>query len=583
MNAVTPPFTKVQGYHLRNRMITYETRDGEAMLATGWFWISESVTCPTTGNRSWLLEVQPVDCDRSVLLVRPEDLNTKYLKKALGERGIILHQESKVPHYLSMTAAFGGSTELEPRVLIENPGWFADGRGFYTGRKAIVANSIDKRRYRFEPVSRAPVAVSGTLEDWQVEVELITHSNPVLLATMCIFIASPFLRKMGLGTRLVNIHGAKGTGKTLCSQIGATIWGNGVDPAAGLYSEDPAYVTKFATTLNGIEPVLARYSPLPIALDEMTEQTTQMVGELLYKLASGEGKHRMTSRMEAATVNRWLLTIVSTSERAVADAVKAGGKPLLGGQADRAIDIPVDRIGVISDYGLFEDFQQVTKHLKKACGEHYGVAGEAILQFACDNPEVVTEVIGFAQEIEDRLMPSNCGNGERRVVKFLAGAVVAGWIAKRAGVLTCSEEDIEAAVKTVVSEWWNGRGGSLRRVAEFLHSNWSGVLAAPPKFGSPAKAFLHNGRVIIPDKIFENEFGKDTRKILSELVGLNALIREQSGRNKQRYCNNELYTYAIAYDRIEPILVELGDREEHADADADAGRLRVSLRDIEFD
>jgi hypothetical protein len=549
------------------------------LLATGWFWIAEPVICPDTGNRSSLLEIQPLGLKRSTMLVRPADMNAKYLKKALCERGIILHQESKIVHYLSMTAAFGGSTEMAPRILIENPGWFANGRGFYTGRKAVVAVHVDKNGFRFEPVNRAPIAVKGTLQEWQKEVAAIAQINPLLLTTMCIFIASPFLRRMGLGSRLVNIYGAKGTGKTLCSQVGATVWGNGVDPAAGLYSEDPPYVTKFATTLNGIEPVLARYSPLPIALDEMTEQTTQMVGELLYKMASGEGKHRMTSKMEAATVNRWLLTIVATSERAVADAVKAGGKPLLGGQQDRAIDIPVDGIGVISDYGPFADFQQVTRHLKGACGDYYGAAGQAVLQFACDNPDTIADLISSAQDIEDRLMPNNCGDGERRIVKFLAAAVVAGRIAIEAGVLTCSGDEVEGAVGQVVAEWWNGRGGSLRRVAEFLHANARSIVDGPPVLRSSAKAFLHNDRFIIPDHVFDNEFGEDTKSILTELAGLNALVREQSGRNKHRFCNNRLFAYAIRYDRIEPIFIELTERVGVSD-DAASGVGRELLEEL---
>lgn len=562
MSIVEPPIYNFQGYHLRNRSITYDVKDGEALLATGWFWVAEPVICPDTGNRSWLLEIQPIGAENSTMMVRPADLNAKYLKKALGERGIILHQENKVVHYLSMSAAFGGSTEMEPRTLIASPGWFADGRGFYTGREAVVARHVDKNRFRFEPLNRAPVAVKGTLLEWQEEVAAIAQINPVLLTTMCIFIASPFLRKMGMGSRLVNIYGAKGTGKTLCSQVGATVWGNGVDPAAGLYSEDPPYVTKFATTMSGLEPLLAQYSPMSIALDELTEQAGEMVGELLYLAASGLGKHRSTPGLSAAVMHRWLLTIVATSERSIADAVKAGGKPLLGGQQDRAIDIPVDGIGVISEYGDFDDFQHVTRHLKAACGNYYGSAGQSILQFACDNPEAVADLIGSAKDIEDRLMPNNCGDGERRIVKFLAAAVVAGRIAIKAGALTCSADDVEAAVGQVVAEWWRGRGGSLQRVAEFLHANADLIVYGAPELRSPAKAFLHGDRFIIPDYVFDNEFGEDAKDMLAELAGLNALAkREQSTRNKHRYCNNKLFAYAIMFDRVEPILAQLVERD----------------------
>ncbi|MBA5606269.1 DUF927 domain-containing protein [Duganella sp. FT3S] len=567
MSIPKPPATHFNGYYLRDRHVTYDTKKGEIELMTGWVWIAEPVSCPVTGNMSYLLEVQPIGRERSTLLVKPEDMNAKYLKKALGQRGIIVHHESKLPHYLSMTASYSDYTEKVPRILIESPGWFANGQGFYTGRKVIRAQGVDESRYRLEPISRAPVAVKGSVEDWKENIGVHAQNNPVILTSSCIFIASPFLRMMGLGTRLVNIHGSKGTGKTLCSQIGASIWGNGTDPAAGLYSEDAPYVTKFSTTMNGIEPLLARYSPLPIALDEMTEQTAETVGELLYKIASGEGKHRMTSQMEAAAVNRWLLTIIATSEKGVADAVKAGGKALLGGQQDRAIDIPIDRIGVISNFGDFNGFPELTRHLKKACGDYYGAPGEAILQFACDNPELVRDVISMAPEIEERLMPPNCGDGERRIVKFLAAAVVAGNLAILAGVLDCEPEVVENAVKLIVMEWWHGRGGSLRRIAEFLSANYADVKEHAPVRRSSAKAFIDGNLIIIPDHVFDNEFGDEAKGIIAELVGLNALIREQDKRNKSRFCNNSLYAYVIKLDRVEPILMELEDRENDSDGE----------------
>lgn len=562
-----PPSHRFNEYVLKGNYVFWEGSKGDVLVMTGLVWIAEPVICPETGHMSWLIEVQPIVGERRILLVRPEDLNAKYLKKVLGQCGIIIHSDAKVPHYLSMTGSFGDCLTKPVRTLIQNPGWFANGRGFFTGRKVIAAECVTQSQFRFEPVDRAPIAEQGTLDGWKENIGTLVQRNPVLLTVACLFIASPFLRLMGLSTRLVNIYGAKGTGKTISAQVGATVWGNGIDPAAGMYSEDPAYATKFSTTVNGIELLLARYSPMPMALDEMTEQAAEMLGELLYKMASGQGKTRMSANMRAAPPNKWLLTIVSTSEKSVADAVKAGGKPLLGGQQDRAIDLPIDRIGVLSDCGDFPDFQAVTRHLKKACGEHYGSAGRAILQFACNYPEKIAAVIATSMPIEERLMPLNCGDGERRVVKFMAAAVVAGHIAIEAGVFDCSRAAVEAAVKQMVMEWWHGRGGSLRRIAEFLHANTAAIKFESPTFRSSAKVFIDGNNIIIPDHVFDSEFGDDAKAIVADLMGLNALVREQNNRNKHRFCNNRLYAYVIKFDRVEPILQELGDRDNDNDKD----------------
>lgn len=561
MSKLLPPANSFGEYMLEDGRVLCQAKKGDIPVMTGLVWIDEPVKCPVTGKLSYLLVVQPKSGDVCTLRITHENFSAKYLKKTLGECGIIIHEDRLAAHYLSITAGYSNVLHKTPRTLIESPGWFANGHGFYTGQKAIVAPDVNTSEFRFEPVSRSPIAVKGALKDWQKNIGIHIQRNPVLLALASVFIASPFLRMLGMGSRLLNIYGPKGTAKTLGSQCAATVWGNGIDPAAGLYSKDEPYVTKFATTINGIEPLLARYSPFAIALDELTEQAIASLGELSYKISSGLGKHRMTSQMEAAPVNRWLLTIVSTSERSIADAATIGGKLLLGGQADRAIDIPIERVGIISNYGSFSDFSSITRHLKKACGENYGAAGQAILQYAVDHRDQVKNFVDTAEAIEQRLMPVNCGDGERRVVKFMSAAVVAGHIAIAAGVFDCTEEVVEAAVQLLVDEWWRGRGGCLRRVAEFVVENSANIVEEPPQLYSSAKAFIDKGNVIIPATVFEREFGEDADTLVNELWGLNALVREQKNRNKSRFCNNRLAAYVIRMDRLEPIMLELVDDE----------------------
>lgn len=565
MTIPRPPASSFGPYFLNDKSIFFKAAKNEVLVANGLAWVARSITCPDTGSMAFEIEIQPVGRNRTTILVWPENMTANYLKKVAGRIGMVIHDDKKFAHYLGMTAAYGDCMDKSPRTLIANPGWFADGRGFYNGRTAITTNGVDISAYRFEPVVHAPAGEQGSLVDWKENIGRLVERNPVILAVTSIFIASPFLKNFGLGSRLVNIYGGKGTGKTLCAQIGATIWGNGIDPAAGLFSEDPPYLTKFSTTENGIELVLAKYSPLALGLDELTEQATKVLGELLYKIASGSGKHRMTRNMEAATTNRWLCTIVATSEKSVADAVSAGGKPLLGGQQDRAIDIPLDNIGVITDFGDFADFPSVTRHLKNACGEFYGSAGKAIIQYACDHPDRIKAMVATTEVIEARLMPINCGDGERRVVKFLAAAVVAGHIATAAGVFNCTPETVEAAVKAVVNEWWRERGGSLRRVAQFLYANSSDIASVAPRRGLSAKAYIHDNFVIIPAAIFEHEFRDDLNAMLAELMSVNALVRDQAKRNKCRFLNNTLFAYVIKFDRLEPILLELVERDDPAE------------------
>jgi len=161
-------------------------------------------------------------------------------------------------------------------------------------------------------------------------------------------------------------------------------------------------------------------------------------------------------------------------------------------------------------------------------------------------------------------MPVNCGDGERRVIKFLAAAVVAGHIAIKAGVFDCEPETVEAAVKTIIGEWWYERGGVLRRIAEFLHANFDDTKEGLPKRRVMAAAFFDDRHVMIPEQVFEDEFGDDCKAMLAELKSINALVREQPNRNKCRFDNNNVWAYVIKLDRLEPILNELSERDEAA-------------------
>lgn len=567
MSIQNPQTEHYDDYMIAGNAVFYKSSQRDVQIMGGIARITESILCPNTGHISYVLKVNPFIGKPSSLRVTMEDLTGKKLKRLLGQMGLVLHDENRVARYLTFSITEGGCAIKSQRTLIDNAGFFDNGRGAYTGRKTISAGGMKVSKFWFEPIKSAPVIAQHTLSEWKQNIGVHIEHNPVLLATACIFIASVFLKQCGIGSRIINLHGAKGTGKTLTLQCGATIWGSGIDPAAGRYSGAIPYVTKFSTTRSGLEILLARSSPFPIALDEATEQDAKTLRDLLYEIASGEGKHRATSQMLEAESNEWLLTVVTTAEKSIADAVTANGKPLLGGQSDRAIDVPIDRLGIITNHGQFDGVYALNKHLKQVCGMYYGSAGETILQFAVDHPNDVRDVLAELPEIENRLVPINCGHGERRVVQFMAAAVVAGNIGILAGVFDSGPEAIENSVKLLVEEWWMGRGGCLRRIAEFIVACGSDVTYGPPILDSQTKAFIYNDNVMIPCKTLEDEFRGEADAIISDLIGLNALVRDtkNGNRTKMRYANNMGTAYVIKFDRIQPLLQEIILRQSAAD------------------
>jgi len=568
---IRPPKSQYGPYSISGKSVFFETKDNSVEIMTGRAWVMEPVLDLKTGYVSYVVQIVPLVGMPTTTRILPKDMTAAKLAETLGNHGNVIHHPNHVQKYLQKTASEGEFAEKAPSILIESPGWFSGVAGFYTGTRAIMADHLKESDFRFEPVRNSPISEKGTLVEWQEHVGQHIECNFIVLTISCIGIASLFLKQMNLSSRLTNYWGGKGTGKTLGIQCGASIFGNAIDPAAGRSSDDVPNITKFSSTTNGIEVVLARYSPFPLALDEATEQSSESFRELAYKLSSGEGKHRMDSKLNAAKAHSWHLAIITTAEIPLAEALAANGKPVLGGMSDRVVDVAIDGCGMFQNFGKFESFKLLTKHLKDVCGKYYGAAGRALLTYAVNNPQAVEARLEEADDIEERLMPDGCGDGERRVVKLFAAAVAAGNIAIDAGVFHCEPSVIEDAFKRITKIWWHSRGGVLHTIAQFLIDNEKHVIFEEPCLNKQPKAFVTDTLVIIPDHEFNKAFGHDAKKMIDQLCGLNALIREQPNRNKHRFCNNSMFAYVIPLSRLESIIGHLTELQEKSESEAGNG------------
>lgn len=553
----TTPISKVGKYIRQNGSVHFdEGKDQYLTVMMGDAYVDRFVFDPATNTTTCAIAITPFVAGAMPCMVRVEMAtlsNPKAICEILGARGNIVCHAAHVSKYLIASAASVG--KLAMRELVKNPRWVSDHRAFFTGNKLIASCKIDTDAFWVESSRASAMHSRGTLVEWREQIGALIVTNPIVLAMTCIAIASILLDRLGLSSSMFNFCGEKGVGKTLAEQCAASVFGNAVDPAQGAQVQDLAYIARFNGTLNGFETLLGRYSPLPMLLDELTEGSASIIYQACYMMASGEGKHRMTSKGEAATRERWQTNVIVSAEVSIADAIAASGKAMHGGQSDRAIDIPISGVGVFNCFGSFNSFDTTASYLKRACAEQYGTPGEAIIQYCCDNPQEVRELLAMAPEIENELLPADCGPGERRVVKRFAGAVVAGRIAVMAGVFDEDVlEKIDAAVKMVTSLWWGARADSLARVRCFLDENRDELRVGKPERDCEVVAFVDDDVTVIPVDVFNREFGGEggAKRILDELAGLNALKREQQGRRVHRYCNNSLRGYAILTKRIWP-------------------------------
>lgn len=547
----TPPFRTLDNYYINGDSVCYDRKSGPVKVTVnGIPYVYLCTTDGVTREVSYVIRGYSIVSGNFEAWISCNDLHSATkLCEFLAHHGIVVMNQNATVEYIK-----GSTQKVSPthfRTLVHEVGWCFGDQAFFDGRTLIHSNNLPANGYYLRPDPETPVNVKGTLEDWKANIGRHVEANPVLLVCVMLAFTSYLLPQAGLPSRIFNLHGIKGQGKTLALQVAATVIGNGVDPAAGAMAEHCPVVQKLETTINGIEPVLSRSSPFLLPLDELTEQSVAMIAELMYKLASGAGRHRMTSTGGAAQKHVWRLIILTSSERSISESVELAKKPLLGGQADRGVDIPLDRIGVVRAFGEYSSFDGVTRHLKKVCSECYGTPGQAFIRFAINNPDDFQTCIDSLPEIETKLAPRSCGPGERRVVKYFAAAVAAACIANLAGILDCGYDQIMEAVKLVINEWWRARGNALQRIGQYLLEHDDCIHSSKPELGwIDAAAFVWDGNIIIPQDAFRLYFGDEQRELLSELASLGALITEQRNRHASRFCNNRLFAYVIPENRV---------------------------------
>ena len=546
-----PGTNSLGDYVVTNNTVCLDQKGKLVPVMRGVAHVDSIVTDPATGKVSFVLAISPfLKVTPCMVRVASPVLHNKSICDTLTERGIIVENPSEAMRYLKESAM--QASDLPPRELVKAPCWLADHTAFFTGTKLIMADGVDDKRFWLE-TKASSMRTSGEFDIWKQEVLPLIEANPVMLASCCIGLASLFLDRLGHSSSMFNFWGEKGMGKTLGAQAVASIYGNGIDPAQGARVANPPFISRFNGTLNGLEAVLSSQGPAPTLLDEVTEAHALVVSQSVYMLGGGQGKHRMTTSGAAAERGSWLTTIMLSAESSIADIAASSGKSLYGGQADRAVDIPINEVGMITAFGEHGSFNAATGHLKRICAQQYGTAGERLIEYCVNNREQIEQILAMAPDIEEQLLPENCGAGERRVVKRMAGAVVAGYIAVMADVFEEGTEDlILEAVKMVTALWWKSRASCLERIKILLENHEESICHGRPKLDRAVSAFIFDDLVVIPIEVFNREFDDDAQHVLNELAGLGALKTEQRGRHVHRFCSNRFRGYAIRAKKIWP-------------------------------
>jgi hypothetical protein len=216
---------------------------------------------------------------------------------------------------------------------------------------------------RMEP----SVASAGDIVGWRsaVEAALSESGCPHWTLGIVAAFAGVLISLIGLDTCGVNLSGQSSSGKSTAQRLAVSAWSTPDIRRPGLSQSARA-------TDNATEALAERATGTILSLDELAHTSGKVVGKLIYMLAAGVGKRRMTSDATLRDSYCWSTFAVLSAECSLEEKVRADEGEWLAGMVVRIVDIDVTEIDRKVDPKTLRLIDQI--------GHHHGHAGPAFVR-----------------------------------------------------------------------------------------------------------------------------------------------------------------------------------------------------------
>lgn len=463
------------------------------------------------------------------------------LRKELANQGVVIAPSGKARNLLQ---SYLMSYPTAKRALcVERAGWHDD--VYVLPNKQIGQHkSSDLVVYQTTQGVECSYQSKGTLEQWinSISLPIANHSKLVVALSSAFAgqLLSPLEQQTGAG---IHFKGQSSKGKTTALYVACSVWGH-----------PEKHHKTWRSTGNALEHTAYSYNDSFLGLDEIGEiSNPKELGNIVYMLANGKGKARLTKQITARAPYKWKLIFMSTGEKSLKEIMHENGQKTKLGQEVRLIDIDVDQ----SEYGLFdqidfaEDGAKQSKLLVSRSNQFYGVAGMAWLEYLTnDKDKRMAQAKALLEQYNSELMAEHTQGHIVRVANAFALIAVAGELATQAGITGWTTGTAFQAVQTVFNAWVNdfeyvgdfeSREYILHVKAFFEANESSRFESITPDVDQIEKIInrvgywkIENGEklfLVLPEQ-FKNEVckGHDSRKVAKALL-IEELLEHDTGKN----------------------------------------------------
>lgn len=465
------------------------------------------------------------------------------LRKDLANQGVVIAPSGKARNLLQ---SYLMSYPTAKRALcVERAGWHDD--VYVLPNKQIGQHKkSDLVVYQTTQGVESSYQNKGTLEQWQNNISMPIASHSKLVVAMCSAFAgqllTPLEQQTGAG---IHFKGQSSKGKTTALYVACGVWGN-----------PERHHKTWRSTGNALEHTAYSYNDSFLGLDEIGEiSNPKELGNIVYMLANGKGKARLTKQITARAPYKWKLIFMSTGEKSLKEIMQESGQKTKLGQEVRLIDIDVDQ----SEYGLFdqidfaEDGAKQSRQLVERSNQFYGVAGMVWLDYLTSNKDkVMVQAKQLLEQYNLELIADIQQGHISRVANTFALLAVAGELATQAGITGWKAGTAFDAIKTVFNTWVNGfeyvgdyqNREYILAVKAFLEAYESSRFEAiTPDIESIEKIINRVGYwkiekgeklfIVLPEQ-FKNEVckGHDSKKVANALL-IEKLLEHDTGKTSK--------------------------------------------------
>jgi hypothetical protein len=271
-------------------------------------------------------------------------------------------------------------------------GWYKTNKGDLAGfiyAKRVWSKGAPQPASNPDPRLERDYNPTGALDPWLAAAKMITdQKRPELDAIVASAFGGPLVGLVGQTGLFMSTYSPRtGIGKTSALRVAQAVWG---DPIKGMQS--------LSDTINSVVKKLGDLKNLPVYWDELkTDADTKKFVQLVFQLAIGKEKSRLTQDIAFRQAGSWETLLVSSSNDSLMSHITAVTKSTDAGVARIfEYEIRPGNEGQISN--------ATATQVIHALNDNYGVAGLKYAMFLGQNHEWVAATMNEAMHsIEDAL------------------------------------------------------------------------------------------------------------------------------------------------------------------------------------